>query len=117
MSWISKTLTAVVLAFGLATTAIAEDVYVNGYFRNDGTYVRPHYRTAPNNSVWDNYSTKGNLNPYTGQWGTKDPYQSGNGGWGGSNSNGWNGYNNGGYNGGYNGLNGTPGCGALDLTC
>ena len=26
----------------------SDDVHVNGYSRNDGTYVQPHYRNAPN---------------------------------------------------------------------
>ena len=45
------------------------DVYVNGYQRSNGTYVDPHYRTSPNNTIYDNYSTWGNSNPYTGQKG------------------------------------------------
>lgn len=51
------------------------DQYVNGYFRSDGTYVPPHYQTSPNSTKIDNYSTKGNVNPYTGQSGYKNPYQ------------------------------------------
>lgn len=31
------------------------DVYVDGYFRKDGTYVKPYTRKAPNDSKWDNY--------------------------------------------------------------
>jgi hypothetical protein len=54
-------------------TAFA-DRYVNGYFRFNGTYVAPHYQTAPNGTKLDNYSTKGNVNPYTGQPGYKNPY-------------------------------------------
>ncbi len=57
-----------------ASFAWAQDVYVRGYFRSDGTYVQPHYRSAPNNTVLDNWSTRGNVNPYTGQRGTKNPY-------------------------------------------
>ena len=49
----------------------AGDVYVNGYYRRDGTYVQPHYRTAPNRTRNDNYSTRGNVNPYTGERGTR----------------------------------------------
>lgn len=49
------------------------DTYVNGYYRNDGTYVQPHYRSSPNSSEYDNWSTKGNVNPYTGQVGTREP--------------------------------------------
>ncbi len=41
--------------------------WVNGYYRKDGTYVRGHYRTNPNNTNRDNYSTLGNINPHTGK--------------------------------------------------
>lgn len=58
-----------------AGSAFARDVYVKGYYRNNGTYVQPHYRTSPDNSLFNNYSTKGNVNPYTGREGYKDPYQ------------------------------------------
>lgn len=47
------------------------DVKVNSYYNNNGTEVESHYRTKPNNSIWDNYSTEGNYNPYTGEKGTK----------------------------------------------
>jgi len=57
-----------------ATAALAQDVYVRGYFRSDGTYVQPHYRSAPNSTTLDNWSTRGNVNPYTGKLGTRDPY-------------------------------------------
>ena len=43
------------------------DVYVDGYYRSNGTYVSPHYRPSPNNSTYDNWSSYGNTNPYTGQ--------------------------------------------------
>jgi hypothetical protein len=46
-------------------------VYVNGYYRSNGTYVQPHYRTSPNNTVNDNWSTYPNVNPYTGNVGTR----------------------------------------------
>jgi hypothetical protein len=29
---------------------------VNGYFRSNGTYVSPYYRSNPNAFRWDNYS-------------------------------------------------------------
>jgi hypothetical protein len=41
------------------------DTYVNGYFKSDGIYIEPHYRTNPNSTNVDNYSTSGNSNPYT----------------------------------------------------
>lgn len=49
----------------------SQQVYVKGYYRSNGTYVQPHYRTAPNHTVNDNWSTVGNVNPYTGKAGTK----------------------------------------------
>ena len=44
-------------------------VYVSGYTRSDGTVVKPYYRTAPNSTNTDNFSTIGNTNPYTGESG------------------------------------------------
>ena len=46
---------------------------VDGYTRRDGTYVQPYQRTNPNNSQLDNYGTRGNTNPYSGQTGTQSP--------------------------------------------
>lgn len=56
----------------LGSEALAEDVYVQGYMRSDGTYVKGHYRSAPNATINDNFSTKGNINPYTGKRGWID---------------------------------------------
>lgn len=50
--------------------------YVQPYTRSNGTYVPGHYQTNPNSSTYDNWSTKGNTNPYTGEKGSKDPYSS-----------------------------------------
>ena len=56
----------------IATMSFAQNhVKVNGYYRSNGTYVQPHYRTALNNTVRDNWSTYPNVNPYTGKTGTK----------------------------------------------
>ena len=46
------------------------DVHVKGYWRKDGTYVKPHYRTRANRTVTDNYIYKGNVNSYTGAVGS-----------------------------------------------
>lgn len=46
---------------------------VRGYVKKNGTYVAPSRATNPNRSKYDNWSTKGNSNPYTGKGGTKDP--------------------------------------------
>jgi len=45
---------------------------VSGHVRSNGTYVAPSHATNPNHTRSDNYSTKGNVNPYTGKPGTKD---------------------------------------------
>jgi hypothetical protein len=58
-----------VAAFTLAVVASAGD-YVSGYSRSNGTYVAPHYKTSPNSTVQDNYSYRGNTNPYTGSTGS-----------------------------------------------
>lgn len=55
----------------LDSIAQAKDVYVKGYYRKDGTYVKPHYRSAPNHTKSDNWSSFGNVNPHTGKIGTK----------------------------------------------
>jgi len=44
---------------------------VGGYFRKDGTYVAPHYRSNPDRSFNNNWSTKPNINPFTGQEGRR----------------------------------------------
>lgn len=64
-----------IICLTLTSTAFAsDDVWVKPYTRKDGTFVPGHFRSAPNGNVWDNWSTKGNINPYTGMKGTKDPY-------------------------------------------
>jgi hypothetical protein len=47
------------------------DHSVSSYVRSNGTYVGPSHATNPNSTRNDNYSTKGNVNPYTGKEGTK----------------------------------------------
>lgn len=41
--------------------------WVSGYTKSNGTYVSGHYRTESNYTNRDNFSTKGNVNPYTGK--------------------------------------------------
>ncbi len=41
--------------------------WVNPYYTAAGTYVPGHYQTNPNGTMLDNYSTQGNINPWTGQ--------------------------------------------------
>jgi hypothetical protein len=53
-----------------AELAYGRDVSVRGYTRKDGTYVRPHHRSAPDGNFSNNWSTRGNVNPYTREIGT-----------------------------------------------
>jgi opacity protein-like surface antigen len=64
---------ALVAAALIAPSASAQ-VHVKGYVNKNGTYVAPYYRSSPNSTTLDNYSTKGNVNPYTGKAGTVNPY-------------------------------------------
>ena len=45
--------------------------HVRGHIRKDGKYIAPHNRTTANNTQRDNWSSKGNTNPYTGKRGYK----------------------------------------------
>ena len=60
----------------LLSVSAWSDVYVRGYYNSNGTYVSPHYRSSPNSTALDNWSTKGNTNPYTGKMGTRNPSDS-----------------------------------------
>ena len=65
----------ILIAFALFAASIVgalAQTHVHGYYRTDGTYVQPHWRSSPNNITYDNWSTRGNVNPYTGQVGTRN---------------------------------------------
>lgn len=74
MKAIVRTL-AITLGAALITGPVLADTSVSGYYKKDGTYVPPHRRSDPNGSKADNWSSRGNTNPYTGKEGTKDPYK------------------------------------------
>ncbi len=72
------------------------DQYVNGYYKSNGTYVDSYMKSSPNSTKSDNFSTYGNVNPYTGQAGTKtysDYNNYGHNKSSNSNSSGYKGYN------------------------
>lgn len=80
---------ALAAALACVVSTANADQFVNGYVRRDGAYVQPHIRSTLNGNPFDNYSTRGNANPYTGQvgthspYGSQSPYASGSGGLGG----------------------------------
>jgi hypothetical protein len=47
------------------------DLRVHGYTKKNGRVVHPYHRTHQNGTQRDNFSTKGDVNPYTGKVGTK----------------------------------------------
>ncbi|WP_288402344.1 hypothetical protein [uncultured Acinetobacter sp.] len=53
------------------SSCIYAGVSVRGYYRSNGTYVSPHMRSNPDGNFYNNWSTIGNINPYTGKEGTK----------------------------------------------
>lgn len=62
---------AAVMLFISICSFAQTSVYVNGCTRSNGTNIQGHYRTSPNSTRNDNWSTLGNSNPYTGIAGTK----------------------------------------------
>lgn len=66
-----KSISIITFVFMLLTIASSalSDQLVGGYFRQDGTYVEPYVRSSPNQARSDNYSSQGNVNPYTGEKG------------------------------------------------
>ena len=76
-----KPVATIFIALGLiATPALAKrtesgggSYSVKGHVKRDGTYVQPHHATNPNNTQRDNWTSKPNVNPYTGNQGKKEP--------------------------------------------
>ena len=57
------------VTYSVPSTVNYNTTTVSGYTRSNGTYVQSHVRTMPNNTNWDNFSTIGNSNPFTGSKG------------------------------------------------
>lgn len=70
----------IVLVVGLTALALGSQanawVHVRSYARHNGTFVGSHFRTNPDHSRFNNWSTRGNVNPLTGKAGTKSPFPS-----------------------------------------
>ena len=66
-----RMLAAAVAAALLLPIVSFADTYVRGYTRKDGTYVAPHYRSTQDNNLYNNYSSEGQTNPYTGKKGSE----------------------------------------------
>ena len=66
-----------VFALSFSTTVFATSSggthSVKGHTTKNGTYIAPHQQTNPNGTQRDNWSSKPNVNPYTGKAGTVEP--------------------------------------------
>ncbi len=75
-----KILIAILVMFvAVAVSSVvveAKTINVKGYYKPSiSRYVMPYYKTSPNKTKLDNYSTKGNYNPYTSKKGYTSPYK------------------------------------------
>ena len=68
---------AMALLVGSAGTGSAQGVYYQGHTNHNGTYVQPHYQSAPDHNYNNNWGVSPNVNPYTGQMGTHQPTYNG----------------------------------------
>ena len=66
-----KIILVVVAALSMFASSIAMATEsVSGYHRKGGKYVQSYKRSNPDKRRYNNYSSKGNSNPYTGKKGT-----------------------------------------------
>jgi hypothetical protein len=75
MKKFSLAIVMLVAVFGFVAHYAEAASRVSGYTTSRGTYVQPYYRSDRNSTKLDNYSTKGNYNPYTGKKGYVNPYR------------------------------------------
>jgi hypothetical protein len=68
-----RLMTILVILVVVCATSLTADaaVRVRGYYRSNGTYVQPYYRSNPDGNFSNNWSTYPNINPYTGTIGTR----------------------------------------------
>ena len=57
------------ISFPSTSISIPSTTTVSGYYKDNGTYVDSYVRSSRNSTNWDNFSTSGNSNPYTGSTG------------------------------------------------
>ena len=56
MKKIAAIVLATVVTMGSLSTTASADVFVNGYFKGNGTYVAPYFRSSPDGFTFNNYS-------------------------------------------------------------
>ena len=61
-----------IVVLGMCVLSVsANAAYTRGYMKKNGTYVSGYHRTSADHTRINNYSTRGNINPYTGKKGYK----------------------------------------------
>jgi len=68
-----RTIAAIVVLFLMFASPAIADTRVGGYVRKNGTVVTPHVRSSRDGTRLDNFSTRGNVNPYTQKGGSRSP--------------------------------------------
>ena len=63
-----------ILVVMLVVSNLYGSVYVKGHVNKSGKYVKSHHKSSSNKMKQDNWSSKGQVNPYTGEKGTKKQY-------------------------------------------
>lgn len=67
-------LSLLLLSFVIPQGVAEAYVSVSGYYRSDGTYVRPHVRSNPNGLLYDNYSWRPSQGLYNSTYGARGSY-------------------------------------------
>lgn len=62
-----KVFSILTLCIAITSTAAFADTNVKGYYRNDGTYVRPHVRSSPDAVKWNNYGPSKGVDMHNGR--------------------------------------------------
>ena len=57
--------------FAQGTGSSYSSSFVSGYTKRDGSYTSGHFRSTKDTSSSNNWTTKGNINPFTGSAGTR----------------------------------------------
>jgi len=70
-----KTAILILTTILIASPVFAKTVVVKPHVTKQGTYKPTSYRTSPNSTKIDNFSSKPNSNPYTGKKGNVDPFK------------------------------------------
>lgn len=71
-----KLFIVILLVFGLTCQALAWEIETNVYQRQMGGYAQTYHQKSSDNNLFNNYSTKGNTNPYTNREEMADPFKS-----------------------------------------